>query len=139
MDMSTAPSYRGYRFPREIIAHCVWQGISPSPAHVNVGLIRAVACARRWHTDVLSGKFESQPRLAKELGVSARYLRKIIPCAFLAPDIVETILEGRQPSELTLAQIVDRLPTDWGAQRRRLGFTAPYASADGERDHGHTG
>ena len=24
MDTSTAPSYRGYRFPREIIAHCVW-------------------------------------------------------------------------------------------------------------------
>ena len=24
MDTSTAPSYRGYRFPREIIAHYVW-------------------------------------------------------------------------------------------------------------------
>jgi putative transposase len=24
MTTSTAPSYRGYRFPREIIAHCVW-------------------------------------------------------------------------------------------------------------------
>ena len=115
------------------------QGTSPSPAHVNVGLIRAVACARRWYADLVSGQAKSQPRLAKELGVSARYLRKIIPCAFLAPDIVEAILDGRQPPELTLAQIVDRLPTDRGAQRRRLGFTAPYASADGERDHGHTG
>jgi len=24
MDLSTAPSYRGYRFPAQIIAHCVW-------------------------------------------------------------------------------------------------------------------
>src|SRR5258708_16885677 len=24
MDTSTAPVYPGYRFPREIIAHCVW-------------------------------------------------------------------------------------------------------------------
>ena len=24
MDISTAPSYRGYRFPAEIISHCVW-------------------------------------------------------------------------------------------------------------------
>ena len=24
MDTSTARSYRGYRFPREIIGHCVW-------------------------------------------------------------------------------------------------------------------
>jgi transposase-like protein len=24
MDISTAPSYRGYRFPAEVISHCVW-------------------------------------------------------------------------------------------------------------------
>jgi transposase-like protein len=24
MDISTVPSYRGYRFPAEIISHCVW-------------------------------------------------------------------------------------------------------------------
>ena len=24
MHISTAPSYRGYRFPAEIISHCVW-------------------------------------------------------------------------------------------------------------------
>jgi len=106
------------------------QGTSPSPDHINVGLIRAVACARRWHTDVLSGTFESQPRLAKELGVSARYLRKVLPCAFLAPDIVEMILEGRQPPELTLASLVHKLPTDWEAQRRKLGFNAPFVDKD---------
>ena len=24
MEISTAPSYRGYRFPAEVISHCVW-------------------------------------------------------------------------------------------------------------------
>ena len=47
---------------------------------------------------------------------------KIIACAFLAPDIVETILEGRQPAGLTLAKLTYRLPGDWTDQRRRLGF-----------------
>ena len=103
------------------------RGTSPSPAHINVGLIRALACVGRWYVNLISGQGKSQPRLAKELGVSARYLRKIIPCAFLAPDIVEVILEGRQPPELTLAQIVDRLPTEWNAQRRKLGFNAAAA------------
>ena len=106
------------------------QGTIPSPACVNFGLIRALACARRWYTDVVSGKFKSQPRLAKELGVSARYLRKIIPCAFLAPDIVEMILEGRQPPELTLAHLVDRLPTNWDAQRRKFGFERVFSAAE---------
>ena len=46
--------------------------------------------------------------------------------AFLAPDIVEAILAGRQPVEFTANRIrrVGTLPLDWDDQRRRLGFTA---------------
>jgi site-specific DNA recombinase len=97
-------------------------GVNAAAAQPNAGLIRAIACARHWHEELLSGKGKSQPRLAKEMGVSERYLRKIIPCAFLAPDIVEAILEGRQPRELTLAKLTHRLSNNWADQRRRLGF-----------------
>ena len=48
----------------------------------------------------------------------------MIGFAFLAPDIVETIVEGRQPMELTAARLM-RLPSlsaDWSEQRRTLGF-----------------
>jgi DNA invertase Pin-like site-specific DNA recombinase len=105
-------------------------GIHRAAAQPNVGLIRALSCARRWHEELLSGRNKSQLQLAKEMGVSARYLRKIIACAFLAPDIVEAILEGHQPRELTLARLVHRLPMDWEAQCRRLGFTAQHVDAD---------
>jgi len=97
-------------------------GAHAAATQLHVGLIRAIACARHWHEDLLSGKGKSQPRLAKDIGVSERYLRKIMPCAFLAPDIVEAILEGRQPPELTLAKLTHRLPNNWADQRRRLGF-----------------
>jgi ParB-like chromosome segregation protein Spo0J len=97
-------------------------GVNPAPAQPQVGLIRALACARRWHEDLLSGHGKSQPQLAKELGVSERYLRKIMPCAFLAPDIVEAILQGRQPADLTLAKLTHRLPNKWADQRRHLAF-----------------
>jgi hypothetical protein len=97
-------------------------GVNLTPAQPQVGLIRALACARRWHEELLSGHGKSQLRLAKEMGVSERYLRKIIACAFLAPDIAETILAGRQPAGLTLTKLTHRLPSDWADQRRRLGF-----------------
>jgi len=42
---------------------------------------------------------------------------------FLAPDIQQAILEGRQPPALTLDQLLRmRLPTDWAEQRRTLCF-----------------
>ena len=96
-------------------------GSAPAP-QLNGGLIRAVACARQWHAELLSGKGKSQPRIANDLGVSERYLRKIIPCAFLAPDIVEAILRGRQPADLTLAKLTHGLPNKWADQRRHLAF-----------------
>jgi hypothetical protein len=42
--------------------------------------------------------------------------------AYLAPDIVEAISEGRQPRSLTLAKLISPLPLAWDEQRRALGF-----------------
>ncbi|MBI3529190.1 MAG: hypothetical protein HY067_14630 [Betaproteobacteria bacterium] len=86
-------------------------------------LIRAVEHARCWYERLLSGGLESQPVFAKEMGVSPRYVRKISRCAFLAPDIVELILVGRQPAELTLEKLLENLPLDWVEQRKVLGLS----------------
>jgi site-specific DNA recombinase len=40
--------------------------------------------------------------------------------AFLAPDITEAILEGRQPPDMTLDTLMGDLPADWGRQRKQL-------------------
>jgi hypothetical protein len=45
-------------------------------------------------------------------------------CAFLAPDIVKAILDGRQPLDLTFEKLTRRLPADWTQQRKQLGFPA---------------
>jgi site-specific DNA recombinase len=50
-----------------------------------------------------------------------RYVRRILRCAFLAPDLVEAILQGRQPPELTLARLCHTLPFDWSEQRKEFG------------------
>jgi site-specific DNA recombinase len=48
----------------------------------------------------------------------------LAPLAFLAPEIVEAILEGRQPITLTLRELkrFGTLPNRWDDQRRRFGF-----------------
>jgi site-specific DNA recombinase len=90
-------------------------------AHPNAALIKAVARAYTWHERLLSGEATSLRAIAREHGVMPSYVRRILRCAFLAPDLVEAILDGRQPPELTLNQLCKNLPVDWGAQREALG------------------
>ena len=51
-----------------------------------------------------------------------RYVGRLIRSAFLAPDIVEAIAEGRQPGNLT-AEAVTRhieIPLEWRSQKTAL-------------------
>jgi site-specific DNA recombinase len=87
----------------------------------NVVLIKAVARAHVWYERLLSGEASSLQAIAREHGVMPRYVRRILRCAFLAPDLVEAILQGRQPPELTLAGLCHTLPLDWVEQRKEFG------------------
>jgi site-specific DNA recombinase len=55
--------------------------------------------------------------------VSARYVSRLLPLAFLAPDIVDQILQGRHPADLSAARLTNRLdlPLDWAHQRELIG------------------
>lgn len=87
----------------------------------NAVLIKAVARAHVWYERLLSGEATSLQAIAREHGVMPRYVRRILRCAFLAPDLVEAILQGRQPPELTLAGLCHTLPFDWSEQRKEFG------------------
>jgi site-specific DNA recombinase len=51
------------------------------------------------------------------------YERRLWPLVFLAPDIQQAIIEGRQPAALTLDQLLwMRIPTAWPEQRQVLCF-----------------
>ncbi|MFC2950594.1 recombinase family protein [Marinicaulis aureus] len=89
----------------------------------NEPLIKAVALGASWRSKLENGEHESVIALAKSEGYSERYVWKTLRLAFLAPDIVEAILDGRQPAHLTLRKLNDLpLDGDWGSQRRTLGF-----------------
>ncbi|HTS91601.1 MAG TPA: hypothetical protein VMG55_06355, partial [Stellaceae bacterium] len=87
-------------------------------------LLRDVARAYRCFDALLTRKVSSFSELTARERIDGRYLRRILPLAFLAPDIVRAIIEGKQPVDLTTQSLVRRtvLPLDWQAQRRRLGF-----------------
>ncbi len=61
--------------------------------------------------------------IAAELGKCRKHMARLIPIAWLAPDIVKAIAQGNQPAELTAKQLLTtELPMDWTEQRELLGF-----------------
>ena len=54
-------------------------------------------------------------------GLTRRYIRRLVNLAFLSPQLVEAILQGRQPAALTVTRLTELdLPLDWSEQRRLL-------------------
>lgn len=88
----------------------------------DLSMLKAIARARDWYEKLTSGEVDSLHTIARQRGVGKRYVARIFQCAFLAPDIVEAILDGRQPPELTLDRLRNPLPIAWAEQRRVLGF-----------------
>src|SRR6266852_1490926 len=93
-----------------------------SAAIVDLSLLKAVARAHRWFDEISTGKARSLAAIAVREGLSVRYVGRLIRLAFLAPKIVESIVEGRQPTTLTAEALTRRieLPLSWCSQRTVL-------------------
>jgi hypothetical protein len=78
--------------------------------------------AHGWLDELMSGRARSLREIALREKLHERYVRRILELSFLAPDITEIILDGRQPADLMLQEIVPdgALPLDWASQRKLL-------------------
>jgi len=81
--------------------------------------------AHRWLNQLAKGEIGSAREIARRDSFDTSEVSRTIRLAFLAPDIVEAILAGRQPVELTPRHLMrGELPLEWHRQRRLLGFPA---------------
>ena len=85
-------------------------------------LIKAIARAHDWYEQIVAGGITGRRSIGEATGLDERYVAHVLHAAFLAPDIVETILDGQQPVDLTMEKLRRRPPVDWQEQRMRLGF-----------------
>ncbi len=83
-------------------------------------LIRAISRAHDWVDRILRGETVNQRSIANETGLDERYISRILPLAFLAPDLTEAILEGQQAAHLSLDACLGHIPDDWNQQRTQL-------------------
>jgi hypothetical protein len=64
-----------------------------------------------------SGEFSTIAELAKREGMASSYMTRVLRLTLLAPEIVDAIMDGRQPATVTLAKLMDPFPLDWTKQQ----------------------
>jgi hypothetical protein len=111
---------------RGVELRLVINGGARASCKTDQSLLRTVARAHCWFDDLVRGR--SMIEIARRDGVGKQYVSRLIRLAFLAPELVERIVAGRQPPELTAQALrTGRLdvPVGWAAQKRALGFAQP--------------
>ena len=59
-------------------------------------------------------------QLAKKTGLPSTYVRRILECALFSPQITEIILSGKPQPNLTLQELLLKVPIDWREQQDRI-------------------
>ncbi len=90
---------------------------APSRPRPDEALIRAVVRAHRWKRLLDAGTYRSAAELADAAGLTRSFVSRLLRLTLLAPDIVEAILDGRQPKGLQLEDLTRVLPSGWEEQR----------------------
>ena len=95
-------------------------------AKINTPLVKLIATAHRRFAALAAGEASSTGELARREATDPSELSRTIQLASLAPDIVEKILLGQQPIDLTATRLkkLRDLPLGWPEQRKLLGFVA---------------
>ena len=96
-----------------------WLGpaLAPRPARVDGTLAKALARAHRWQGMLEGGEYGSIEELARAEKINPSYLARVLRLTLLAPEIVESILDGRHdPERITLARLLKPFSAAWGEQ-----------------------
>ena len=86
--------------------------------------VALIADAHAARAAIMANPRASIEKLASDAGIGFARFKRLLRLSYLAPDIVEAILDGSQPSELTPAALktITNIPHCWQAQRAMLGF-----------------
>jgi len=89
-------------------------------------LIALISKAHKWFEKLTSGRYDSIKAIAQDERVTPSYVTHVIYLAFLDPGIVQRILSGDHPLELSADRPIRMvpLPESWVEQRKLLGMNS---------------
>lgn len=90
-------------------------------------LVAGIHRARQWHAGLVSGAITDIDAIAAQEKKTPRNIRTLLSLAFLAPDIIEAIIDERLKVDTTVSDLSTNLPVSWAEQRRYVGMTTSLA------------
>jgi site-specific DNA recombinase len=94
------------------------------PRHIDQALVLALARARSWIRALRQGEYADTTEIGRRFGFSNAHVRRLLRFAYLAPDILEAVVDGRQPRSLTVRVLLRSIPLAWSDQRTAIGLTS---------------
>jgi hypothetical protein len=97
-------------------------------------MVKAIARAFRWRTLLETGTHTTVAEIAAAEKINASYVGRVLRLTLLSPEIVEAILDGRQPTNMTLAVLMRPFSVDWISQRTSRFDSSGHVRAKIQRD-----
>ena len=83
-------------------------------------MVKAIARAFCWREMLENGTHATIAEIAAAKKINESYIGRVLRLTLLAPDVVEAILNGRQPAEVTLGVLMRPFPVGWRAQQAEI-------------------
>ncbi|MCB4767678.1 recombinase family protein [Ancylobacter sp. Lp-2] len=91
---------------RGVETKLIIEGEGPADPQPDPAMVRALAQAHRWWRDLLDKRYPTMKEIAQAYRTDERYVARIIPLAFLPAQLTRDILNGTQPPEMTLVELM---------------------------------
>jgi hypothetical protein len=78
---------------------------APMHRHLHTAMVKAVARAFRWREMLESGQYATIREIAGAEKINETYVGRLLRLTLLAPDIVEAIVDRRQPLQMTIGHL----------------------------------
>lgn len=106
------------------ISDLLYSNGNPKPAAtIHNTMTKSVARAFRWQRPLENWTYTCLDDIAQSERIGASFVSRYYRLVLLAPNIVEAILDGKQPAELTLKSLLKNFPITWNGQRDFLGVS----------------
>ncbi len=87
---------------------------------IDNALIKALARAFRWQKLLDDSTYATIEEIANSEKINPSYVSRVLRLTLLSPEIVEMILDGRQPLSLTMKTLQKKFPLEWCSQKSEL-------------------
>ena len=96
------------------------RAVARREATIDNTMVKVLACGFRWQRLLYDGTYATIEDMAAAEKINPSYISRLLRLAYPSPTIVEAILDGRHPAQLTMKDLMAPFPLDWAAQERQF-------------------